>query len=119
MFPPIGNVAITETLIENGASINAKTKVALIVPVHIAAQKGNVNVTELLCQKSSTQVLARSKNRYTPLHYAAENGSLIAWSLLNEASEIQFKCKKNHTFWFLNFRRCEYCQNTYPIWSGY
>lgn len=88
-------VAIKEavqSLIENGADVNAKTKVSGETPLHLAR---NAEIAELLI-KSGASVNEKNKYGLVPLHNAVEcKVDIVGWSIKKMFSTIARDTYKN------------------------
>lgn len=71
---------IAETLIENGADVNAEDRGGLI-PLHNAASYGHVEIAQVLL-KHGSHVNANDRWQFTPLHEAAQKGRTQLCALL-------------------------------------
>lgn len=89
----MGNIAIMEWLLANGAKVNAEThtiedsekkrKVGKETALHLASSQGCFDAAKLLLAQGADKE-ASSAVGYTPLHYACDNGHLSVARLLLE-----------------------------------
>lgn len=67
-----GNVVFAESLIKNGADVNAKNEYGE-TPLHLAASNEYDNMVEFLI-KNGADINAKTERGNTPLQYAARGG---------------------------------------------
>jgi ankyrin repeat protein len=69
-----GNATVAELLIENGANVEAKTRIGEHRPLHVASASGRSAVVAILVA-AGADVNALTSTGATPLHFAAASGS--------------------------------------------
>ena len=76
-----GRLAFVESLLQQGANVEAKTISKQWTPLHMAARQGHEEIVALLLQ-SGANVNALSKRGMTPLHHAVRCGQKDVTSML-------------------------------------